>query len=339
MQVNKEEVKKILIIRFKALGDLLLTQPAVRAVKESYPKAKVSVLVNREGLDIMSGLELADEVICFDKRAGQPLIRDLELIERVIEEHFDLVIDLFGNMRSALITLLSGAKYRVGLTWRFRKYFYNIRVEGPKEAMYGADVNLLVVKAVGAETKDKSMDVFVPEEATRYIAEFLEKKGLENKKVVGINPFASFMTRDWGIKKFAALSDLLKAGGFEPLIVWGPGQEERAKELVEMTKSRPVLAPETGVKELAALFKKLSAVVTPTTFTQHLAVALGTPCIAVAGATDQRAWAPADGPKYIGISAKLPCMPCEKTYCDKFVCMEAVSVKEVFDAVIKLIKK
>jgi len=70
MQIDKYKIKNILIIKFKAQGDILLSQPAIRAVKQSYPNAKITVLVNKSGEEILTGLGFIDEIMTFDKSKG-----------------------------------------------------------------------------------------------------------------------------------------------------------------------------------------------------------------------------------------------------------------------------
>ena len=84
MQIERAGIKKILIIRFKGLGDILLCQPAIRAVKTHFKNAEVTVLINKNAKDILSGLQYVDNLILFDKSADKPFIRDIELIENVM---------------------------------------------------------------------------------------------------------------------------------------------------------------------------------------------------------------------------------------------------------------
>ncbi|MEI7905479.1 MAG: glycosyltransferase family 9 protein [Candidatus Firestonebacteria bacterium] len=339
MQIDKLSVKNILIIKFKAFGDIILSQPAIRAVKESYPWARVTVLINSEAEDILSGLDIADEILLFNKKSGYPIVRDLELIESVMGKKFDMVIDLYGNTRSALLSFLSGARYRVGMKCRGRHIFYNIKAETLSEIIYNLDVNLSIVKAAGAVTNSRSIGIFVPEEAKKYIETFWNKEGLAEKKVIGINPFASCMTRDWGENNYISLARRLKEKGFEIILLWGPGQEKAVSKMLENLSGAAMPAPKTSVKQLGALFNKLSVVVTPTTFTQHLGVAMGTPTVTICGATDQKAWSPAGNKKHCLLQAELDCMPCEKTHCEDFKCMKAISVDEVLSKVLRMAEK
>jgi ADP-heptose:LPS heptosyltransferase len=338
MDIDKNKIKRILIIKFRGLGDILLSEPSFRAVKESFPDAKVTLLINKEGYDIISGLNLVDEIICFDKKNIKNLWDDIRFINEIRKKKFDLVIDLFGNPRSAILSFLSGAKYRVGLTYRFRKYFYNIKVDGFKEVIYNVDANLEVVKKIGAYTENKSLEIFLPKDAIEYIENFLKEKTLLNSCLIGVNPFGNWFTKRWGNDKFIELSERLIRDGFNVIFIWGPFEKDELDSIVCKMKNKPIIAPPTNLKQISALIKRLNLLVTNDTLAKHIAVAVGTPTVTIFGATNKNAWTPPNNPKHIAISANLPCQPCEKIKCEHFKCMDAISVEEVYREVMRLVK-
>ena len=335
MRINKEKVRNILIIKFRALGDILLSVPAMRAVRESFPEAKICILVNKGGEEILSGQGLADELLVFDKNNGLPVARDLDLILSIMDRKFDLVIDMYGNLRSALLACLSGAVYRVGLSSRFRKIFYNIIVEGPAEIIYNAEVWLRVAAAAGAVTSDKRPAIELGSEAEKYISGFLKESGLEGKKYAVLNPFASAPTREWPRSGYIELANRLGKYGLTSVIAWGPGQKKAAIEIAGASGKNTLTAPETGIKQLGWLLKKSAVVVTGTTFIQHLAVAAGANVVSIFGATDCRAWVDPAYLKQTVLQARLDCMPCEKVECGNFRCMENITASMVEAAVRK----
>ncbi|MFH1825450.1 MAG: glycosyltransferase family 9 protein [Candidatus Firestonebacteria bacterium] len=337
-KLKKEDIKKILIVKFKGLGDILLSEPAIRAVKESFPEAKVTLLINKDGYDIVSGLNLVDEIICFDKSKIKNLLDNIRFINEIRKKKFDLVVDLFGNPRSAILSFLSGARYRLGMTYRFRKYFYNIKVQGLKKIIYNVEANLEIVRKIGADTNNKSLEIFLPKDAIEYIEGFLKEKSLLNKCLVGMNPFGSVYTRKWGNDKFMELSERLIKDGFNVVFIWGPSEKDELDRIISKMRNKPIVAPPTNLKQLSALIKRLNLLVTNTTVAQHIAVAFGVPTVTIFGTANKNAWNPPNDPKHMALSANLPCQPCEKTKCDDFKCMHSVSVNEVYGEVMKLMK-
>ncbi len=339
MIIKNEEVKKILIIKFRALGDILLSVPAMRAVKESYPGARLSVLVNRHGEEILEGLSFIDEVLVFDKTIGYPVSRDLDLILNVMDNKYDLVIDMYGNLRSALLAFLSGAKYRVGLSSRSRNLFYNIVVAGSPGIIYNPEVWLRVASAAGVSGAGGRPSILLGREEESYISAFMMEEGLIAGKFVVLNPFASAVTREWPRANYVELAMLLVKSGLAAVIVWGPGQEKEARAIKAACGKDVIIAPQTGIKQLGWLLKKSAVVVTGTTFIQHLAVAVGANVVSIFGATDSRAWVDPAYEKQTVLQAKLDCMPCEKVKCQDLRCMDQISVLKVDSALRKYINR
>ncbi len=333
MIIKKEEVGKILIIKFRALGDILLSVPAMRAVKDAYPSAKIGVLVNKGGEELLDGQSFVDELLVFDKKSGPVIARDLDLIQEVMDKKYDLVIDMYGNMRSALLAYFSGAKYRAGLSSGSRNMFYNIVVQGSPDIIYNPNVWLRVACASGAALSGGSPSIELGAEAEHYIEAFLKAEGLETGKYAVLNPFASARTREWPGEKYIELATRLANAEKPSVIVWGPGQKEAANAIKIAAGSNVFLAPQTGIKQLGWLLKKSAAVVTGTTFVQHLAVAVGANVVSIFGATDSRAWVDPAYRKQTVLQAKLECMPCEKIDCSDFKCMNEISVLNVLEAV------
>ena len=328
-EILESEVKNILVIRFKGLGDIMLSVPAIKAIKAAYPNANVSVLVDREAEPVLSGFTFINEIILFNRNKHGGLFGSLKMISEIRKKKFDLVLDLYGNPRSAIITRLSGAKYRAGTTHRVRQRAYNIKIEGPKEILYGARVHLLAAAACGADIygANTDLEIYIPHETAESIDNYFFKYGIKDKEAIAVNPFANWETKTWGEKKFAELADRLIDSGKKVIIIWGPGEDKDS--FVKLMKNKPLVAPGTNIKQLAYLLKHMKAVITNDTVVKHLAVAVKVPTVTVYGATNPKAWEPEKSPFHRYVSANLDCQPCEKTYCDKFVCMENVSVDNV----------
>jgi len=338
LQIVEEEIKKIVIIRFKALGDILLTQSALRAVREKYPKSKIYMLVNKEAEDILSGLDLVDEIICFDKNKGKPLIRDLDLIERIMDLRPEMVIDLFGNMRSALISFLSGAKYRVGGSWRIRKYFYNMRAGVAPLDTYISDVMLSIVRVAGCETGNKRFSINVGESDKKEIDNIFNENDLSGKKIIGVNIFGTWRTKRWTVEKYLKLTDKLVNEGYTVALLGG-GQ----KEIDELNKINPagkyLILAQPDIKKIAEIVSRLQLLVTNDGFIRHIAVGLNKKIVTIIGPTNNSAITPKDYTNNISVSAKLDCLGCEKTACADLKCMNNVSVEQVYDVVKSLVNR
>jgi len=334
--INKIEIKKILVIRFKGLGDILLSVPALRALKKSYPQAHVAVLVNKEAEAVVTGLKFIDEIILFEKNRHKGLMGILRLIAEIRKRHFDLVVDLISYPKSALLTYSSGAKYRVGTAARGRSYAYNIKVAGPKGIIYGPKVHLLAVKEAGAESSDETLEFHIPESEQAEIDKYLENNGIKNDEAIGLNPFTSFETRNWGIKNFAELADRLTETGKKVILLWGPG--EPVEEFRRTVKGKVFIAPPTDIKRMAALLTRLKIVITTNTFLKHAATAVNTPVLTIYGATNPLAWEQEKAAGSGFVFAGVDCQPCEKNACTDLKCLKKITVQNVLDKLTEISK-
>ena len=113
-----KDVKHILVIKLRHIGDVLLTVPVFRALRETFPGAKISALVNSGTEDVLAGNPLIDEIIVFDRsvKSTSPLIKcikELSFLSMVRSRNFDMTVDLTSGDRAAILSLVSGARYRI----------------------------------------------------------------------------------------------------------------------------------------------------------------------------------------------------------------------------------
>ena len=338
MRIKEEEVKKIVIIRFKAFGDILLSQPAVRAVREKYPKSRIYMLINKEAEEIMSGLDLVDEIICFDKTKSGNILRDLRLIFKIASIKPDMVIDLFGNMRSALVTFLSGAKYRAGGPWRIRKYFYNIVSGVAHIDTHISEVMLNIVKGVGAKPGSAGFGIYVDESTKKAIDALFSLHNLNGNQIIGINIFGTWYTKRWPPEKYLQLADRLLKDGFTVVLIGG-GQKEIDELNKINTEKKYLILAQANIKNIAEVISRLNLVITNDGFIRHIAVGFNKKIVTIIGPTNDRAITPKYYKNNVSVTANIDCLGCEKTVCNDLKCMNSISIEQVYSATKELTKE
>ena len=125
MTLEQSRISKILVIKLRAIGDVLLSSVVLKNFREAFPGRQIDFLTEKPCREVVEGNPYLDDVLVFDGHRDSALA----LILMVRRRKYDLVLDLFGNPRSAILTYLSGAKYRVGYRFGWRRYCYNIVVE------------------------------------------------------------------------------------------------------------------------------------------------------------------------------------------------------------------
>lgn len=353
--ISPEKIRKILIVQVAGIGDLVLATPTLRALRNRFPQSHISLLTMPKAVGVVTGSPYVDEVFTLDlnkyphflsflRRRGFKEI--LGLIKRLREKHFDMAISLFslvrrrGIIRMALLFYLIGVKYRVGRDTDGRGFFYNIKVpEKGGGTKHEVERNLDVARTLGADIKDKCLEVYVSNEDRKYVSQFLsQNRVLDNDLIIGLNPGASIPSHLWGKENFAKLGDeLIKRYQTKIVITGGPDEMKLADEIASMMEARPIIAAgKTTLKQFANLMERCNLFITNSTGAMHMAVAMNTPLIALLG-PDPVKYFPY-GDRCVVIKKDVSCSPCYKLKCKKHLCMKLITVEDVLQAAEELLK-
>lgn len=367
-KIDLSKVKKVLIIRPRAIGDVVLTTPFIRALRKALPQAQIDYVVEPFASKALEGNPHLNNIYVFDrhkmkkepaniraikkntlKKTGPfaKMVNNIIFYIKLRAQRYDLTFDLWGNLRTALMSFLTGARYRVGFTFRGRKYFYNYRVEPDPQAKYNAWYHMDLLKAAGIPDDGQQTEFYLDAAAEKFASEFYEQAGVKPwEKVIGLNGAGSWATKRWPEKKLSAVCAMIleKIPGSRVLVLWGPGEKEMAQAIIDgatSQKGRVLLAPQTDLKQLGAVLKRLDGLVTNDGGPGHIAVALGVPSVTVFGPTNYKSWAPAGDPLHSVVFSKVACAPCDKMECPEkgIICMESVSETEVFAALQDLLNR
>lgn len=339
--------RNILVIRLSSLGDVLLTVPAVKAIKLALPGSTVSWLVEGAAAPLLAAQDFIDRVIEFPRgqlqksmknghfmSAGQTLF---PFVKGLREKDYDLIVDFHGIVKSAVLSKISKTGRRVGFGRSVAKegswLVYDERTEAPEKRMHKVNRNMLLVSRLGA-TEVPIVDLAVPGGADASIDAFLHGAGLQ-PPIIAVNPFCSKGSefKRWDLANYGEL--IRRAGeatGATMLILWGPGEEEEARRLKEMGGASAVLACPTTVPQLLALIKRVGLYVGGDTGVMHLAALARVPVVAIFGPTDHLVNGPF-GSGHTVIRKDLPCSPCRDKSCAERTCLSSIGVDEVFDRV------
>lgn len=337
-------VRSVLVIRHRAGGDLLLTTPALRALRAGLPGARVTVLAARGMGALLEGNPDVDRVIEFDRRSFRS---QAGLYGRLVRGGYDLVLDLVSNPRTAFMTRLTRAPLRAGYDIPGRRGAYTIRV--PREPLatggrpllrYAPEAALDVIRALGLTPLGTALSFAVAPEARGRIDAWLERANA-TPPLLGCLPTGSWPAKTWAPERFAAAMDALADAG-TILWLWGPGERERV-EAARALMSRPsLLAPPTGWQELGALLQRCALLVGNDSGPKHLAAALGVPTATVYGPTHPATWHPPAGPHRALMADGLECLHCNANRCPlpgerHMRCMREVAVERVVAAALELL--
>ena len=328
---DKSKVEKILIIKPAAIGDVLLATPAAENLRYNFPDAEINFLTQKFCKEILTGNPFISRVLTYDLSLDSGWF----IISKIRKQKYDLVIDLFGNPRTALITFLSRARYKVGFKFRQRKYAYNIKLDSRGGEVHNTEFNLDALRALGLEVKPMLPKFYINFVHNEFADKFFRENSLDGKTVIGVNPCGTWPTKVWYLEKFAELIKKF-TGDYRFLIFWGYEEERlQAEKLREMTGSNVILIPKTDLKYTGALMRKCRVFLTNDTGPMHIASALGVNVAAIFGPTNSHLQGPLNKNSIVIKNESLSCLGCNLTKIEdcpnQHKCMAELSADTVFE--------
>jgi len=335
---DAEKVKNILVISSTAIGDTLLSTPAIRAVRERYPKAKIIAHFNIKNMALFENNPHIDSIIPYYGRYK----RFFRTIAKLRKHRFDLALIFHGNEPQATpMAYLSGAKFIVKIP-NISEYGFLLSNRNQafewEDFTHGVEQRLKAAELAGCKISDKRMVLPLTENGEAAAGDFLEISGIgDSDIVIGFQTGASTLSRMWFPDRFAELGRRLITSYPELKIVLtgSPQEYEYCKKIACAIGERAIVsAGRISLKYMPALIKRFRTLVTGDTGIMHIAVAVGTPVTALFAVADPMKSGPYyDLDKHTAIKKDRTCDPCVSKKCKYQKCMENISVDEVFDAV------
>ena len=339
-------MKNILLIRLSSLGDIVLTSPAIRAVRQHFPQARISMLVAEQSADLLTENPHLDEVIPFDRKAKGKDTGEMRRVIRLLRERdFDLAIDFQRKFRTSTLAYLSGAKCRVGYH-QPNGFLCTVRVPdrnnkairaGRIDSVHAIDRYFEMLHAIGVEATDRALELFITDADRAFSDEVTATKGIEaNRTKVGLFPGAGWKLREWMPDRFADIGDrVAKQFDAQVLLFGGPHESELVQQVKDLMTTEAIsLVGTLRIRQLAALIEQCDLFVTNDTGPMHVAAAMQTPTVALFGPGDHIRFQPLDS-IHTTIRHHVPCNPCKQftNKCKNNICMKLITVDEVWETV------
>ena len=343
------QAERILLIKLREIGDLLLTTPAVKAVRSAYPKSYLAILVNSGTEDVVRGNPDLDDVIVFERGwKTLPLLKRLRregtFLAQVRKRRFDVVFDFTGGDRASLLALVSGARVRVSYDlnrgfWG-KQFLYTHQVRWGVQAKHMVEHSLDLVRPFVPEPDRYAPFMPCAQEDRERVAARLEEDGAGGDRLrVHIHPTSKWFFKCWRDEAVAEVIDYLAGGlGARVVVTSGPASREveKASRIVSLCRHRPLnWSGCTTLKELAALSAACHLFVGVDTGPMHIAAAVGTPVVALFGPSGEHQWGPW-GEGHTVVAQPFPCRPCGQDGCygsKRSECLEMIPAFEVKRAI------
>ena len=285
---DRNAVQHVLVVRQdNRMGNLILITPLLRAIKDAFPNAQLDVLVGGTFADVLEGLpEIGRLIVLQHKRFLRNPFRFFKLLGRLKDGQYDLAIDASNvdglSFNNGFLVHASKAPFRVGYRRGDSDLFLNIEVPPPDVVRHEIDIHLDLLRYLIGEVSEYSTHIAVSEEDRVYAQRLVAIKGVTQEDLlVGIH-IGGRRDKRWLIEHFAALSDkLMTDGGAKVIIFYGSLETTEIKVFQERVKESPVILEPQPFKHLAALIERCDFFIAGDTGPMHLAVAMGTPTIAI----------------------------------------------------------
>jgi lipopolysaccharide heptosyltransferase II len=333
--------QRILVKEVNWLGDAVMSLPALRAIRRTWPNAHLAVLVKRELAGFFDGAHWIDEVIAYTIADGMRGLADTaRIILRIRRARFDLAVLFPNNFSSALWVALAAVPARAGYVRDRRGPLLTHKVFPPQEGTgaHQSQYWLAMIRStlgIDDDARESALDVHEPHRER--MRQWLGARRLRpGSPIIALAPCAAFgPAKEW--PGYSAVIDRLGERGAECVLVGAPGERAKCEEVARAGSPAIVAAGETGIGELIALLSICDGFVGNDSGCAHAAAALGIPTVAIFGSTDPGRTAPI-GSKAAVIYRAIECSPCLARTCrfGHYDCLRSIGPEEVVDALARL---
>lgn len=338
---------KILVIRTDRIGDVMLSTPVIKALRDAYPTGYIAMMVRPYARDIVIGNPHLNEVVLYDKDGiHKSVVGTAKFIWQLRKKRFDTALILHPTNRAHIISFLAGIEKRIGYR-RKCGFLLTEKLEDKKHLgeKHEIEYNLDVVRAIGIEAKETTLFMPLRSEDEQIVDGFLKEHILKgDKKLIAIHPGASCPSKIWPPEKFAQVGDTItKDHNATVIIVTGPHDREIGQAVVDAMHHKPIfVSGDFTLGQVASLLHRSSLFISNDSGPVHIAVAVGTPVVAIFGRNqaglNPTRWRPT-GERDIILHKDVGCKVCMAHHCHLgFKCLNAITVTEVLQAAEKILR-
>jgi heptosyltransferase-3 len=341
-QWDWSEVRKVLLIRLRSIGDTVLSTPSILALKRFLPNAEIDILVEDWVAPLLDNHPLINKVVVM-KRGGLPT--RLRTAIELRQTGYDVVYNLHGGTTATLLTRATGAKYRVGFGTYQYSQLYNYQSPSPlllwgQNKTHSVEQQLALLGWTGVPVTDRPRtQLGISPDAAATVEKSLSEAGLTDRKIALIHPAAAFATKRWSIENFAKVAEHLVERGFAPVAIAAPNERELLDELQSLSAVQ-LFTFDFALPEVTALAARAKLFVGNDSGIAHIAAAVDTPSVVIFGSSNIAHWRPWTRMSSEVVFEQLPCQPCHGYFCEKFPepeCILRIPVSRVTAAIDRLI--
>lgn len=292
--INWQNVKRVLVVRLRSIGDTVLSTPSLIALRRFLPDAQIDVLLEDWVAPVLDGFDTIDNIITVGKSEKSRL----KAAWTLRRNKYDVAFNLHGGTTATFFVRASGAKYRVGYESYQYKRLYNQRLSSSsdfwqKEFTHSAEQQLALLGAVGIPVKDKPKSrLSVTKEAERFIEKKLSAFSLQPSAFALLHPVAATETKQWATENFAQAAEFLAGKNLKIIAVATKNESEVLENLKKISRVPIGTFDDLTLPEITALASKAKIFVGNDSGIAHIAAAVETPSVVIFGSSNINHWRP-----------------------------------------------
>lgn len=332
------EVRKVLLVRLRSIGDTVLSTPSVFALKRFLPNASVDILVEDWVAPLLNNHPHLDNVIVLERGGFMTRAR---VARELRSANYDVVYNLHGGTTATFLTRATGARHRVGFETYQYAQLHNHQAPSPlllwgQQKTHSVEQQLALLGWTGVPVTDRPRtQLGISPEASDTIKRLVSEAGLSERNIALIHPAAAFATKQWPVENFARVAEFLTERDFAPVAIAAPNE----KVLLEKLRSEAsvnIAIFDLSLPEVTALAAQSKLFVGNDSGIAHIAAAVGTPAVVIFGSSNVAHWRPWNSAPAEVVFEEMPCQPCPGYVCEKFdqpECILRVPVSRVTAAI------
>ena len=313
--LRAREFGRILLIKLSAVGDVIHTLPVLTKLRDRYPASRIDWLITPACADLVRWHPGVSDILLYPRRefgrswAGTMAMTGV--LSEVRRRGYDLVVDMHGQLRTAIFVLASGAPVRIGFarTREGARFSYTHHIPVPTMDWHAADRNLWLGDLLGFAGGAPDFTIHIPPEAEAEAEGLLARLGLAGRPFAMIFPGTQWETKHWSPQGFVEVSRHLHARGYAILLA-GAGRDRPQNAAVAAAFPAAVdICDQTRLSVTAAIMRRAAICVTNDSGPMHMAVSLGLPLVSAFGPTSPIRTGPYGRPEAV-VRVEVPCSPC-----------------------------
>jgi len=343
-----EDIKKILVVKIWATGEVLLTTPAIRSLRKAFPKAEIDYLVGMRASEILSDNHNIDNLIIVDEKIfiKPDVIPLIKLMSRIRKRDYDLCVLFHHTFLFVFLFRIALNCVLVGIDRKGEGGLLDISVEYG-ENHHQADEYLGTVLKLGCKRDNLGLEISIPENEIIVAKKMLTKYRLIGRYIViapggGENPKTKMPKKLMPLILWRKLLLHLLPLNMQIVIIGGMRDIQRARKLSSISSNIINLTGITNIMESSVIIKRASLIITNDSLPLHIASALKIPTVAIFGPTSPNRYGPYENDRFLLIKPNVSCAPCYKdgylTDCIRILCWENTNIHSIIEFTKEILK-